>query len=69
MAYNYSKLLGKIIEKYGTRGKFAEKMGFSERTLSQKLNASIDFKQSEMEKAAYLLGFELAEIPLYFFTS
>ncbi len=38
MPYNYSKLLGRIVEKVGTQGKFAEQMKLSERSISLKLN-------------------------------
>ncbi|OYP12812.1 DUF739 domain-containing protein, partial [Lachnotalea glycerini] len=27
MSYNYNKLRGKIVEKYGTQGKFAAELG------------------------------------------
>ena len=36
MSFNYSKLRGRIIEKFGTQGCFARKLGVSERTLSLK---------------------------------
>ena len=38
MPYNYSKLLGRIVECCGTQANFAEKIGLSERTVSLKLN-------------------------------
>lgn len=38
MPYNYAKLLGRIVEVVGTQGKFANRMGLSERTISRKLN-------------------------------
>ncbi len=41
MAYDYAKLNGRIIEKCGTRKAFAEKMGFSEATISK--NFKIEF--------------------------
>ena len=37
MRYDYSKLLGRIIEMFGTRAVFADKMCMSEHTLSRKL--------------------------------
>ena len=39
MAYDYSKLLGRITEKYGTQAQFSGAMGMSERSLSLKLNS------------------------------
>ncbi|PXV88377.1 uncharacterized protein DUF739 [Lachnotalea glycerini] len=67
MSYNYNKLRGKIVEKYGTQGKFAAELGVSERTLSLKLNGAIYFKQDEITKASNLLGISDNEIMLYFF--
>ena len=68
MQYDYSKLIGRIIEIFGTRSAFAEKMDISNRTLSLKLNNKIAWKQPEMEKAANLLLFPLSDIQVYFFT-
>lgn len=67
MSFNYNKLKGKIIEKYGTQAAFAQGMGISERTLSLKLNNKIYFKQDEITKAASLLNFNADEICEYFF--
>lgn len=67
MAYNYSKLRGRIIEKFGTQAKFATKMGVSERTLSLKLNGEIYFKQNEITKASHLLDIPDDEVMVYFF--
>ncbi len=68
MAYDYSKLNGRIIEKCGTQAVFAERMGLSERTISMKLNNKIAFKQPEIQKALEVLGLESSEIQAYFFT-
>ena len=38
MSYNYSALLGKIVEVFGTQAKFAEALGVSEHTVSLRLN-------------------------------
>ena len=68
MAYNYNKLLGRIIEKYGSQAKFAAAMGMSERSLSLKLNNLRPFKQEQITKACLLLDIPECDIPLYFFT-
>ncbi len=68
MAYDYSKLNGKIAEKCGTQAVFAEKMGLSERTISLKLNNKIAWKQTEMQKASEILGFSESDMQAYFFT-
>lgn len=68
MPYNYSRLLGRIVEKVGTQYKFAEAMGLSERTVSLKLNGKTDWKQSEIEKACDILDIDKCVICEYFFT-
>lgn len=67
MEYDYSKLVGKIAEKFRTQGRFSAAMGMSERTLSLKMNNKIDFKQDEIIKACEILEIEHSEIPAYFF--
>lgn len=67
--FNYSKLLGRIVEICGTQASFADKMGLSERTISLKLNNKIDWKQNEMEQACSVLGLSVKEIPAYFFNT
>lgn len=69
MPYNYSKLVGKITEVFGTQLRFAEAMGLSERTISLKLNSKVEWKQREMTKACGLLGISVTEIPAYFFAA
>lgn len=67
MVYDYSKLRGKIIEKFGNNSNFANKLGISERTLSLKLHNKIAFKQTEIDNAVNLLEIPITEIPEYFF--
>ena len=67
MSYDYSKLLGKIVEKCGTQFNFSEKMGLSERTISLKLNRKVPGKDTEIVKAAKILGIPNDEIVEYFF--
>lgn len=67
MPYNYSKLLGRIVEKVGTQSAFADKMELSERTISLKLNGKVGWKQSEIAKACSVLEIHETEIPAYFF--
>lgn len=68
MAFNYSKLRGRIVEKFGTQSAFSKKMKMSERTLSLKLNGKIFFVQNEIMKATELLDIPEEEIQAYFFT-
>lgn len=67
MPYNYAKLLGRIVEKVGTQGNFADRMGLSERTISLKLNGKVGWKQNEISKACEVLGIKDEDIPAYFF--
>ncbi len=67
MPYNYSKLLGRIVEKVGTQGKFAEQMKLSERSISLKLNGKNEWKQDEIARACDVLSIRYDEIPSYFF--
>jgi len=67
MAYDYSKLSGKIREVFGTNGEFAKAMGLSERTVSLKMTCKVGWKQVEMEKALSLLGIPCEEVGIYFF--
>lgn len=67
MPYNYSKLLGRIVECVGTQAAFAEKVGLSERTVSLKLNGKRAWKQPEIEKACEVLSIEKSDIDKYFF--
>ena len=69
MAYDYRKLLGRIVEVYGTQYNFAEAMGLSEHSLSVKLNNRRCFKQTEIQKACDLLHIAPSEMSDYFFTS
>lgn len=66
MAYNYSKLSGKITECYGTQASFAKALEISERSLSLKLTNKVHFKQPEISKACQLLGISARDIPAYF---
>jgi len=68
MAYDYSKLKGRIMEICGTRQNFSKKMGLSNRSISLKLNNKVVWKQSEMQRACKILELSEAEIYSYFFT-
>ena len=67
MSFNYSKLRGRIIEKFETQSRFAVAMGWSERTLSLKLCGSVPWKQTDIARAIECLGLNEEDIPLYFF--
>lgn len=64
---SYSKLRGRIREKFGTQSAFSIAMGMSESTLSGKLTGKTDWTRPEIEKACELLGIPLSEAYTYFF--
>lgn len=68
MAFDYNKLRGKIVEKYGSQIEFAKAMDWSERTLSKKINNKISWKQTDICTAIKLLGLSEEDIQEYFFT-
>ncbi|WP_430598239.1 DUF739 family protein [Enterococcus sp. AZ177] len=68
MSYDYSKLSGRIVEKFGTQYNFSIAMGVSERTLSLKLNGKVSWKDRDIAKACELLGLSTKNIPIYFFS-
>lgn len=68
MAFDYGKLKGRIIEKYGSQIEFAKAMKWSERTLSCKMNSKVPWKQTDIYTAIKLLGLSENDIQEYFFT-
>ena len=68
MVFDTSKLRGKIVEKFGTIGKFAEEIGCSTNTISNYLNGSTNLSQDKILQWCELLEIKEKEIPAYFFT-
>lgn len=68
MAFDYSKLKGKIIEKYGSQIEFAKVMQVSENTLSLKLNNKVRFTADDIVQITDLFGVDKNEVGQYFFT-
>ncbi|WP_029544618.1 DUF739 family protein [Selenomonas sp. AB3002] len=64
---DYSKLLGRIVEKCGTREAFAKKVGISTVTLAKKLAGKIAFKNDEILTMASVLSIPHEKIHVYFF--
>ena len=50
MGFNYSKLEGRIVEKFGSRRAFAEAFGVSENTISRKLNGKVAISTADIIK-------------------
>lgn len=67
MAFNYSKLCGRIVEKFNTQSAFAQQMGMSERSMSLKINSKIQWSQDQIIRACELLDIPFDQIPSYFF--
>lgn len=66
MAFDYSKLNGKIKERFGTQSAFACALGLSSTSLSKKIHGKTQFTQNEMLTAAKLLNID--DVNDYFFT-
>ena len=66
--FDYSKLRGRIREKYGTEDSFSDVIGLSNPALSSKLNNKVGFRSEEIERCCNLLEIPDHEIKLYFFT-
>jgi hypothetical protein len=69
MKFDYSKLIGRIIEKFGTRRAFAKACGFSENTISKKLSGKMAITTDDIRNwsSEELLDIDSQEIPEYFF--
>lgn len=66
--YDYSKLRGRIKEKCGTQSVFANMIGLSVVSISNKLNNNVEWGQEEIENALEALEILPDEIHSYFFT-
>lgn len=70
MAFEYNKLIGRIVERYGTRRNFAVALGMTDSALSARLNNLVPFKNDEIKR---ICSPEVLDIPdnaisEYFFT-
>ncbi len=61
-----TKLKARIIERYGTVGKFADDMGLTIQTVSAMLNDSV-WRECRVRQACKLLDIPKGEIGEYFF--
>jgi len=67
--FDHSKLRGKIKEHFSTQQAFAKAMGFTEASLSAKLNGHTEFTRKEIDTACALLGISTGDdIRAHFFT-
>ena len=68
--FDYRKLIGRIIEKFGTRKAFAEAVGISENSMSQKLSNKMAITTDDIILwcAPNFLDIPCGQIGVYFFT-
>lgn len=67
MEFDYSKLSGRIVEKFGNRRKFAEALGRQSGYVSTMLKGKAFFNQETIYLWAESLQIETEDIPEYFF--
>jgi hypothetical protein len=68
--FDYSKLIGRIVEKFGTRRAFAEAIGISENSMSQKLSNKMAITTDDIKEwcKPEFLDINCDKIGVYFFT-
>ena len=67
--FNFSKLRGRIVEKFGKQEDFAKAVGISYVSLSKRLNNHLEFSAREILRMSNILEINSEDIPLYFFTT
>lgn len=65
--YEYRKLIGRIIELYGTRKEFARVIGISENSLSLKLTGKTNISREDIVKWSKLLNISPDEYGSFYF--
>ena len=65
--YEYRKLIGRIIEFYGTRKEFARVIGISENSLSLKLTGKTNISREDIVKWSKLLNISPDEYGSFYF--
>ncbi len=65
---DYSKLRGRIVEKFGKQGAFAQAIGWSEKSVSDWLNNKKYFPYEAILSAVQALDIQDSEVGAYFFT-
>lgn len=68
MVFDFSRLRGRIVTKYGTCDNFAAAMNRSKVWMSTRLNNTVQWRSAEIREAAALLEIPDEEIPAYFLT-
>jgi hypothetical protein len=68
MKFDHSKLIGRIIEKFGTRAEFVKHIGWTDSKLSTRLNNQVQFDADEIIVLCQTLDIPTNEIGTYFFS-
>lgn len=68
MSFDYSKLRGRMVEKYGSQTAFVRDFGISENSFSLKMNCKVRFTSDDIVKITAMLDIPSDEIGTYFFT-
>lgn len=68
VSFDYSKLRGRIIEKFGSIDSFSKQTSFGRTAIHQKLSGETFFNQLQILEFQMLLGIQDDEIRHYFFT-
>ena len=68
MEFDYRKLRGRIVEKFGTISGFAETLGVSKQAVSRKLNNKDGFTRDKILEWSDVLEIPSEDYAAYFFT-
>lgn len=67
MNFKYQKLRGRIVEKFGSIGAFADAVGISRTQMSKKLQGKAGISQKEIIQWSEILDIEQAEYSDFYF--
>lgn len=67
MEYDYSKLKGRIVEKYGTVSAFADALGIKVQAISPKLRGRKTITKADIIEWKQLLEIDTDDIGMFFF--
>ena len=65
--YDYSKLRGRLIEKYGTVARFSQFLDVSKSTVSLKLNNKVDISRDDIIKWSKILEISPSDYGAFYF--
>lgn len=66
--YDFSKLRGRIVEKFGSQSAYAEFKGWAVQQLNRKLQNSVRFTPTDIDSICDDLDIEVGEIGEFFYT-